>query len=88
MNAEFTDQRGDNARWHTVLQEVGRSQIGLADIILLRRPAAIAIYHRLIKYARRDEWSSAYAVWFGNPETGIPIPVEQSRPVKKISNRE
>jgi len=27
----------------------------------------------------------AHAVWFGNPDTGIPIPVEQISPVKKMS---
>ena len=26
-----------------------------------------------------------YAVWFGKPETGIPIPVEQTSPVMKMS---
>jgi hypothetical protein len=32
--------------------------------------------------------SRTHAVWFGNPDTGIPIPVEQINPVKKMSRFE
>ena len=28
-----------------------------------------------------------HAVWFGKPETGMPMPVEHSRPVRKMSSR-
>lgn len=31
------------------------------------------------------EEGCTHAVWFGNPDTGMPIPVEQISPVKKMS---
>lgn len=37
---------------------------------------------------KKNDTVFTYAVWFGNPETGIAIPVEQINPVKKMSNLE
>ena len=81
---DATYQSGDDARRYAVLQEVDVSQIQLPKFVLLRCAGDNAHIPRQNGEARA-RGRKTYAVWFGNPETGMPIPVEQIRPVRKTS---
>lgn len=77
-----TYQSGDDARRYAVLKEVDIRQIQLPKLVLLRRAGDDAHIPRQ-KGEARAKGGKTYAVWFGKPETGMPIPVEQIKPVRK-----
>lgn len=82
-------QCGNRTCWNTVLQEVNVGQVQLTHIIFLRRSAIryANVREKRKNGGRRSIVNRTYAVWFGKPDTGIPMPVEQRRPVKKIKRR-
>jgi len=57
----------------------------MTHLILLRCACRIIPNQQPVALAKK--LTSTYAVWFGKPETGIPIPVEQIKAVIEFAAR-
>ena len=73
------NHRCNDTRGHAVLEEVDVAEVQLAHVVLLGRPAPFVSQCNSIEAV-----GATHAVWFGKPETGMPMPVEQMRPVMKM----
>lgn len=73
-------QSSDDTCRNAVLQEIDIRKIEFAQFVLLGRTGKYN-QTKIERTVDIVELGDTYAVWFGNPETGIPIPVEQIKPV-------